>query len=62
MGTKRGGRRAGAGRKPIPRAPNEKIISISITLTESDIAYLQSINPRNLSDAIRQLIAQSRSL
>lgn len=44
-------------RKPIKREPGEKIVAMSITLPESDIAYLRTINPRNLSDAIRKLIA-----
>lgn len=45
------------GRKPVERVPGEKVKATSITLPESDIAYLRTINPRNLSDAIRKLIA-----
>ncbi len=48
------------GRKPVPRADGEKIVATSITLPESDIAYLLTINPKNLSDAIRKLIAAHR--
>ena len=47
-------------RKPIEREPGEKVIALTITLPESDIAYLRAINPKNLSAAIRQLIKQSR--
>ena len=49
------------GRKPVPRADGEKIVATSITLPESDIAYLATFNPKNLSDAIRKLIAAHRS-
>lgn len=55
----RGGKRPGAGRKPI--APTSATISLSITLTHDDIAYLETINPKNLSAAIRSLIAAARS-
>ena len=44
------------GRPHVKREPGEKIIATSITLTESDIEYLNSINPKNLSAAIRKLI------
>ena len=53
----KGGKRTGAGRKPIgptPRAPR-----VTITLTEDDIVYLKAIN-LNLSAAVRSLIAQAR--
>lgn len=60
MTNSHGGKRAGSGRKPIPRAPDEELVSVSITLPETDIAYLRSVN-KNLSAAIRQLIAQARS-
>lgn len=60
MANKQGGRRAGAGRKPIPRAPDEQLIEKTITITESDIAYLLTLDPKNLSGAIRKLIATYR--
>ncbi len=49
------------GRKPVKRADGEKIVATSITLPESDIAYLAPFNPKNLSDAIRKLIAAHQS-
>lgn len=57
--SKRGGKRPGAGRKPI--APASPTISLSITLTQADIDYLKTIDPNNLSAAIRSLIAAARS-
>jgi hypothetical protein len=53
----KGGKRTGAGRKPIGPAPRSP--RLTITLTEDDIAYLKAINP-NLSAAVRLLIAQAR--
>jgi hypothetical protein len=50
-----GGKRTGAGRKPLA----EKTIRASITLLESDHAYLLAINSE-LSKAVRTLIAASR--
>ena len=49
-----------AGRKPVKREPGEQIVRTSISLTESDIAFLLSISPKNLSAAIRQLISEAR--
>ncbi len=57
MPNPRGGKRAGAGRKPI--GPEARAIPKSVTLTALDIAYLASIDP-NLSKAIRLLIARTR--
>ncbi len=48
------------GRKPVPRADGELIVKTSISITESDMAYLATFNPKNLSDAIRKLIAAHR--
>lgn len=48
------------GRKPVKRADGEQIVRISTTLPESDVAFLLTINPKNVSAAIRQLIKQSR--
>ena len=53
---KRGGKRNGAGRKPIGSA---RAISVSITLTPEDIEYLKSIHAA-LSVAIRELIRRDR--
>lgn len=47
-------------RKPVKREIGEKVVAMTITLPESDIAYLRTINPRNLSDAIRQVIQTAR--
>jgi hypothetical protein len=51
----KGGTRPGAGRKTLSSAPRTP--TRSVTLTESDIAFLHSIDP-NLSKAIRILIAR----
>lgn len=48
-----GGKRSGAGRKRL------NVKSLSITLTEDDIAYLQTLD-KNLSAAVRHLIAAAR--
>ena len=45
------------GRPHVKREPGEKIVATSITLPESAYTYLATFNPRNLSDAIRKLIA-----
>jgi len=57
MSKTRGGKRAGAGRKPI--GPEARALSKSVTLTAADIVYLLSLDP-NLSKAIRLLIARAR--
>lgn len=49
------------GRPHVKRAPGEKIVATSITLPESAYVYLATFNPRNLSDAIRKLIAAHQS-
>jgi hypothetical protein len=61
LSEKRSPANRGQGRKPVPREQDEQVVRISITLPESDIAYLRSIHPKNLSAAIRRLIAQARS-
>ncbi len=44
-------------RRPVKRiVTSEPIVRISATLRESDITYLETFNPVNLSDAIRKLI------
>ncbi len=44
-------------RRPVKRlVTTEPVVRISASLRESDIAYLETFNPRNLSDAIRKLI------
>lgn len=60
MANEHGGKRAGSGRKPIPRAPDERLVEKTITITESDIVYLLTFDPKNLSGAIRKLIATHR--
>ena len=55
-----GGAGRGQGRKPIDRTNKANTRSISITLTTEDIAYLKTIDPDNLSAAIRSLIAAAR--
>ncbi len=49
-----------AGRKPVARADGERIVATSITLPESDMAFLLAINPKNVSAAIRKLISEAR--
>lgn len=51
----------GQGRKPVPRAKGEKIVARAITITESDLEYLKTLNPKNISAAIRILIKEARS-
>ena len=49
-------------RRPVKRlVTTETVVRISASLRESDIAYLETFNPRNLSDAIRKLIEAHRS-
>ena len=55
----KGGKREGAGRKALSSAPRTP--TKSVTLSEADIAYLHSIDPSNLSKAIRILIARAQS-
>lgn len=43
------------GRPPVGTEADPKV-NIEITLRQSDIEYLQRINPKNLSAAIRALI------
>ena len=52
---KHGGKRQGAGRKPLA----EKTIRATVTILESDYTYLQSLDPE-LSKAIRLLVAAAR--
>lgn len=47
-----GGKRAGAGRKPIGTG---RAIKVCITLTQDDIDELRALNP-NISAAVRSLI------
>ena len=58
MANNHGGKRAGAGKKPIGDQPMKVITA---RLSKDDIAYLNSINPANLSDAIRKLIASHQA-
>lgn len=53
MANKHGGKRAGAGKKPLGDAPMSRVTA---RLSKDDIAYLKTINPDNQSDAIRKLI------
>ncbi len=53
--TKRGGKRAGAGRKPSP----VKMTEHTVTLDATTVATLEAIDP-NLSKAIRTLAARSK--
>jgi len=55
--TKQGGKRAGAGRKPI--GPEARALSKSVTLTAADIAHLLLLDP-NISRAVRLLIARDK--
>ncbi len=49
-------------RRPIKRlVTTEPVVRISASLRESDIAYLETFNLRNLSDAIRKLVEAHRS-
>lgn len=50
-----GGKRVGAGRKPMPAPPKV----IAVRLTEDERAYLQTLDT-SPSKAIRQLIKQAR--
>jgi hypothetical protein len=52
----RGGLRPGAGRPPRMNA----LQRVTLTLSVDDIGTLKAMSP-NLSEAVRQLIAQSRS-
>ncbi len=67
METKKMGRprieRAPSARRPVKRlVTTEPVVRISASLRESDIAYLETFNPRNLSDAIRKLIEAHQAL
>jgi len=53
----RGGKRAGAGRKPI--GPGPRALRRTITLTALDIAHLLLLDP-NISRAVRLLIARDK--
>jgi hypothetical protein len=47
------------GRKPVG-TPTDPAVNIEVTLKRSDIAHLLTINPKNVSAAIRILIAADR--
>lgn len=50
-------------RRPVKRlVTTEPVIRISASLRESDIAYLETFNPHNMSDAIRKLIEAHQAL
>jgi post-segregation antitoxin (ccd killing protein) len=51
----KGGKRVGAGRKPIGPAP--RATAVSITLTAEDVEALRKVDA-NLSKAVRTLIAR----
>ena len=53
----KGGKRSGAGRRPLGPAPRSP--RITITLSQDDIDFLKAINS-NLSAAVRAVIAQAR--
>lgn len=53
MANKHGGKRDGAGAKPIGESAMKVVTA---RLSKQQIEYLATINPNNLSDAIRQLI------
>ena len=53
--SKHGGKRQGAGRKPLA----EKTIRATVTILESDLAYLKTLAP-DVSKAIRVLVASTR--
>ena len=55
MNATHGGKRQGAGRKPL----SEPTTRATITILESDLAYLKTLNPET-SKAIRLLIAAAR--
>ncbi len=57
MANNHGGKRAGAGKKPIGDQPMKVV---TVRLSKDDIAYLNSINPDNLADAIRGVIQIAR--
>lgn len=48
------------GRKPIEREPEDALVKTSIVLRQSDMAFLFTINPKNVSAAIRKLISEAR--
>ena len=50
------------GRNPVPRADGDELIKTSIVLRESDMAFLLTIHPRNVSAAIRQLISDRKGI
>jgi hypothetical protein len=54
---RRGGAGRGQGRRPLGPSPT---LTKSVTLTQDDIDYLRTIDPDNLSNAIRILIARAR--
>lgn len=53
-----GGRRTGAGRKPIADAPLRRV---DVRLTDPDIAYLRERGDGNLSEGARRVITDARS-
>ncbi len=49
-------------RRPVKRlVTTEPVVRVSASLRESDVAYLETFNPANLSDAIRKLIEAHRA-
>ena len=58
MANKHGGKRAGAGKKPMGDQPMSRVTA---RLSKDEIAYLNTVNPDNLSDAIRKIIAAHQS-
>jgi len=48
------------GRKPVERAPDDQIVHINVTLRASDVKYLLTLNPKNVSAAVRDVIDEVR--
>jgi hypothetical protein len=58
MASKHGGKRKGAGRRPLGPA---KLQRADVRLSTDDIAYLRALGAGNLSAGVRRLVAEWRA-
>lgn len=59
MANKHGGKRAGAGAKPIGESAMKVV---TVRLSEDDINFLSTIDPGNLSAALRKVVQTARDV
>jgi hypothetical protein len=56
MKTNRGGKRAGAGRPPLPPEAKSQNVRDWVWLTPAELAHIKALGNGNLSEGIRRLL------